>query len=302
MEISNLPVAAPQNNAIIEIEKSRAVQEVQAAMVVAKNFPRDEMTSYTKIMRACERPSMAKSAMYRFKRGDGFVSGASVYLAKMMARNFGNMKIGIREISRVSATPQAPGRSMCESFCHDLENNFEVVKSFEVAHVRDTSKGPVRLTSERDIYEMVANYGARRLRAAILDVIPKDFEEDALERCRKVQAIGDKSDPIEARIRRVVLGFSVFGVTQEMLEKHLGHAIDLTTVDELVDLQGIYNSLQDKTANRSDFFVVDSKSKPKEQPVIEAAQEVLESDLTGARGLQSKLAKVREMEATVAPG
>ncbi len=300
-QLSNLPVA-PQNNAIVEIEKSRAVQEVQAAMVVAKNFPRDEMTAYTKIMKACERPSMAKTAMYRFPRGDGFVSGASVYLAKMMARNFGNMKIGIREISRVSATTQAAGRSMCESFCHDLENNFEVVKNFEVAHVRDTNRGPVRLTSERDIYEMVANYGARRLRAAILDVIPKDFEEDALERCRTILAIGEKHEPMEARIRRVVLGFTVFGVTQDMLEKSLDHPIDLTTAEELVDLQAIYNSLKDKTATRSDFFAVEGKTKSKDANVIEADPEPAEIEEIGAKGLQSKLAKLREQEATVAPG
>ena len=242
----NLPTV--QTNALVEIEKSRAIQEVQAAMVIAKKFPRDMTAAYTRIMKSCERLSLAQSATYAFAKGGQTVTGPSIRLAEVLAQNYGNLDFGIRELER------REGSSIAESYCWDIETNVKQTKQFNVAHVRDTKGGGKLLTSERDIYEIIANMGARRLRNCILGIIPGDFVDDAVARCKKVLAAGDKNDPLEARIRRVVLAFKEHGVTQEMIEKRLGHAISLTTGEEIVDLQGIFNALRDKTATRQEFF------------------------------------------------
>lgn len=47
--------AMQPRNVQSEMMMSRQTQEVQAAMVIAKKFPRDEVDSYNRIMRACQR-------------------------------------------------------------------------------------------------------------------------------------------------------------------------------------------------------------------------------------------------------
>lgn len=241
----NLPA---HSSALVEIEKSRAVQEVQAAMIVAKRFPRDLTASYTRIMKSCERLSLAQSATYAYARGGQTVTGPSIRLAEVLAQNYGNLDFGVIELER------RDGSSIAEAYCHDLETNVRQRKIFTVGHVRDVKGGGKALTTERDIYEIVANMGARRLRACILGIIPGDFVDDAVARCKKVVAIGDKHDPIEARLRRVALAFDGLSVTQEMLEKRLGHKWSETNGEELAELQSIFNALKDKTARREEFF------------------------------------------------
>lgn len=249
-QVSNL-------SAIAEIERSRAIQEVQGAMIIAKRFPRDTTAAFSRIIEACKRPSLAKAALYSYPRGGETVTGASIRLAEVMAQNYGNLEFGIREIERQQ------GRSIAESYCWDLETNVKQSKIFEVPHEIYTKRGTKKLTDPRDLYELVANMGARRLRACILGIIPADIREDAETRCKKTLADGG-GEPIADRIKRMVLAFKDFGVTIEMLEKRLGHKIDLTIGEEIVDLQGIYNALKDKQAKRADFFDVNDTAQDPE--------------------------------------
>ena len=52
-----------QRNTTAEMVVSRQAQEVQAAMVIAKKFPRNEVDSYNRIMRSCQRKSLAEQSM-----------------------------------------------------------------------------------------------------------------------------------------------------------------------------------------------------------------------------------------------
>lgn len=54
-------VSAKSVNA--EMMISRQAQEVQAAMVVAKRFPRDEIEANNRILNACKRKSLAERAI-----------------------------------------------------------------------------------------------------------------------------------------------------------------------------------------------------------------------------------------------
>ena len=150
-------------NTQTEMMISRQAQEVQGAMVIAKRFPRDEVESFNRIMQSCKRKSLAESAMYEYPRGGTKVSGPSIRLAEAMAQNWGNIDFGITELE------QKNGESQVMAYAWDLETNTRQVKIFSVPHVRGTKKGNVPLTDPRDVYEMVANQGARRLRSCILD-------------------------------------------------------------------------------------------------------------------------------------
>ena len=58
-------------------------------MVIAKKFPRDEVESYNRILRSCQRKSLAESAMYEYPRGGTKVTGPSIRLAETMRTKLG---------------------------------------------------------------------------------------------------------------------------------------------------------------------------------------------------------------------
>jgi hypothetical protein len=235
---------------LMAVSESRAVAEVQAQYVIAKKFPRDENAAYIRIMKACERPFLAEQAMYAYPRGGQTVTGPSIRLAEAMAQSWGNLDCGIREIS------QSDGMSIAEAYAIDLETNIKISKTFHVAHTRDTKQGKKRLTDARDIYELVANQGSRRLRACILGVIPGDVVDAAVAQCRKTLESSDV--PIADQIRKLVLAFDELGVKTEHLEKRLGHNLDATIPAEIVTLRSIYKSIKDGMADRTQFFDIAS--------------------------------------------
>ena len=106
-----------QANAMIESESQRSIAEVQAAMAIAKRFPRDEVAAMDRIINSCQRATLAKTAMYQYPRGGQQVSGPSIRLAEAMAQHWGNIQYGIRELS------QNNGESTVEAFAWDIETN-----------------------------------------------------------------------------------------------------------------------------------------------------------------------------------
>jgi hypothetical protein len=253
-------------NSAVSVEQSRAVQEVQGAIIMAKKFPRNETACFAKIMESCKRKTLAESAMYSYPRGGEKVSGASIRLAETLAKYWGNIQFGIVELS------QENGSSEVMAYAWDLETNTRQVKQFSVKHSRYTkSKGVVKLTDPRDIYEMTANQGARRLRACILGVLPSDLLESAVEECEKTLK-GDNSVPLVDRVRTCIAKFAEIGVSQQMIEKRLNHNIDAIDVHELVALGKIFNSLRDNMSKIEDHF---EKNKVESAPISKEDSEAL---------------------------
>ena len=76
--MENLLPAQQRSQGVEAVESARAVQEVQASLIIAKKFPRDQNEAYTRIMTACQRPSLAKDALYAYPRGGQMVTGPSL--------------------------------------------------------------------------------------------------------------------------------------------------------------------------------------------------------------------------------
>lgn len=272
-----------QKNTQTMMMVNRQAQEVQAAMVIAKKFPRDEVESYNRILRSCQRKSLAESAMYEYPRGGTKVTGPSIRLAETMAQNWGNLDFGITELE------QTDGESQVMAYAWDLETNTRQVKIFSVPHVRSTKKGNVLLTDPRDIYEMVANQGARRLRSCILGIIPGDVVEAAVEECQKTLATGN-DEPLIDRVRKGIKMFEDrFSVTQEMVEKYIGCKSEAFSENDMIRLNNVYRSLRDGMAKREDFFEIPTPDSDKEDPEIQnpfSSQKEPEEKKTGKRGVK----------------
>lgn len=260
----------PQTRAggMTEIAQSRQAQEVQAAVVMARRFPRDTTQALTRILEDCKRSGLAEKAVYEYARGGTKVTGPSIRLAEAIARSWGNIDCGVTELERKQPIGNLPGESTVQAFAWDLETNTRITKVFTIRHFRDTKKGGYALTDERDIYEMIANNGARRLRACILGIVPADIVEQAIEQCDKTMRGGQ--GPLIDRVRQMVVYFKdQFGVSQEMIEKRLQHKIEATTENELVSLKKIANAIKDGFADRTEYFELNQESEAKEAPKSE---------------------------------
>jgi len=239
--------AKPEMGVVANAQASRQMAEVQSAMVIAKKFPRDETASISRIVNSCKRIGLAEAAMYSYPRGGQQITGPSIRLAEAIAQAWGNLDFGIVELE------QRSGESVVMSYCVDLETNTRQTKVFTVKHERDKKTGNVRLTDSRDIYEMTANQGARRLRSCILGVIPGDVVDTAIEQCETTIKKGS-GEPLIDRIRKMVNAFGELAVTKEMLEKRLGHNIDATNETEFVSLRKIFVSIKDGMSSREQWF------------------------------------------------
>lgn len=250
--------------AAVDVAQARAAQEVQAAMVIAKRFPRDTAAAFGRIRDACKRPTLAERAIYTYPRGGQAVTGPSIRLAEVLAQNWGNLDFGIIELE------QRDGGSDVMAYAWDLETNTRQVKVFTIKHERHTRRGVSALTDPRDVYELTANNGARRLRACILGVIPGDVVDAAVDQCEKTLA-GGHQEPRADRIRKMAEAFDGLGVTAEMLQARLGHPIDKTSEHELVTLRGIYSSIKDGMSSVEDHFASPTNRPTGEEALRSAA-------------------------------
>lgn len=249
-EVSNKPIAIGFQNinqGTVAIEASRAIAEAQSKLAIAKQFPRDEITAYAKMMESCRRPTMAKSALYSFPRGGKSVDGISIRLAEEMARCWGNLDYGIKELSRDN------GKSEMQAYAWDLETNTISSQNFTVMHQREVNKKMQTLTSERDIYENNANQGARRVRSRILAILPNWFVSDALAEINKTLA-GDSDVPLIDRVKKMVDAFGKMGVSKDQIEGRLKRKVETMTIDDLTEYTKIYNGLRQGETKASDWF------------------------------------------------
>lgn len=236
----------PKGNAATMVAQTREMAEAVAAMQMAKACPRDVVAARDRILNSCTRPKLAEGAVYCYSRGGTEVTGPSIRLAEMLAQNWGNMSFGIRELE------QRNGESTCEAFAWDMETNARQTKVFQVPHVRHTKKGDTRLTDPRDIYELVANNGARRLRACILGIIPGDIVEEAVEACDRTLKV--KFEVTPERIAKMLETFGGYGVSKERVEARVQCHIEAIKPAQLALLGKIANSIRDGMSKPEDWF------------------------------------------------
>ena len=240
-------------------EQARAIAETQAAMVVARMNPRDEKIAFDRIINACARISLAERAVYSYPRGGQEITGPSIRLAEAVAQNWGNLQWGLRELSRDR------DQSTVQAFAWDLETNTKREITFTVALKRDTKRGSYALTDNRDIYELVANQGARRMRACLLSLIPGDVIDSAIRQCQfTLECEINKTPDV---LKRTLDAFAPFGVTKAMIEKRFGRHFESLGAGQIVLLRNIYASLRDGFGVVADYF---EPEEPKEQAKLES--------------------------------
>lgn len=271
-QLAQRPVAGTSQ--ATAIEQTRAMEEVRAAVVVAQQCPRNVPQAIAAMRETCQQRALAERAFFRYSRAGSQVSGASVHMARELARCWGNIQYGIHELSR----DDAAGQSEMFAFAWDLETNTRSSATFIVPHARDTTKGGRKpIVDLRDVYENNANMGARRVREAIFSVLPAWFTEEAKDLCMATLSDTKGGKTLPQQITESVAWFATsMSVTQAQLEDKLGRPASDWTPGDVASLRVISTSLQ-----RGETTVADEFPKPT-APRLTAAEITGATDQQGA--------------------
>jgi hypothetical protein len=273
IEPSALPAPARIGQATA-VEQSRAVAEVAAAVQVAQMNPRNVVAAVEDMRRACGQLRLAERAFFRFPRAGGAVTGASVHLARELARCWGNFQHGVAELRRDDDAAQ----SEMIAWAWDVQTNSRASTTFIVPHARDTQQGRKDLTELRDIYENNANNAARRVREMIFGLLPVWFVEEAKTIATETLRAGDGS-PVEERARKAVEAFAArFRVRQDRIERRLGAPVNAWTVHDVATLSTIFASLDRGEITVEDEFPTERLT------VADVAPKTVEVTLDGESG------------------
>lgn len=226
---------------------ARATQEIQASLVIGQRFPRNEIQAKARIIQACQRKGLAAVAEYEYSRGGTRITGPTIDLLRAIASRWGNLLYGWDEVDR------RDGMSRVRCWAWDTQSNSRAERTMQVRHWRDTQGGGYELTDERDIYELIANQAARRVRACLEEVIDSDIIADAVDACRETLSKGEKV-PLRDRAVQMLNAFTEFGVTQAMIETRLGNKLEAISENQLASLRRIFKSLKDGVGKREDYF------------------------------------------------
>lgn len=244
------PVPVPSNlGQATAVEQSRAIAQVQAAVVMARQFPRSQQSAIAEMRDACGRIELARRAFFSFPRSGQTVSGASVYLARELARIWGNIDYGLNEMKR----DDEHGQSEMQAYAWDLQTNARSTRTFIIEHARDTRQGRKKLTELRDISDNNNNFGARNVREMIYAVLPQWFTDMAQDACRATIDSGG-GEALPARRDKVITAFGRGRITVDQLTDKIGAPVDEWTHADVSDLEILYGSLSRKEITRDEAF------------------------------------------------
>jgi len=226
-QINDLSVVYNQDKAVIDVQ-----------IATAKAYPRNLKRAIDNSLAIVTLDSeTASTCTYSLPRGGKPVTGPTVHLAKILAQNWGNLRIEAKVVSieQKQITSQA--------IAFDLENNLAIK-----VEVKRSIMGKLGRFND-DLITMTGNAAnAIALRNAILSVIPKAVVDKVYGEALKT-ITGDLSDETKliAKRKKVFDGFrETYNLTQQQVLLAIGKAaIEHVTQDDLVVLIGIAQAIKD---------------------------------------------------------
>lgn len=232
----------PSGELGVNRDVARVVQEVQGAIIVAKQFPRNEDEARVRLIRACKRPNFAEEAEYEFPRGGNDVSGPSVVLAREAARVWGNIQFGFE------ITQEDDVWRTIRAWAWDVEANskpFQEDRFKKLIQRKRNGETQWVKPDERDLRELTNRRAAVCYRNCILQIIPRDLIDEAIDQARITIKDRAAKDPDGERKRIADAFAGDLNVMPKTLETILGHPLAEASPAEIAKLRAIYKSIRD---------------------------------------------------------
>ncbi|OHU29584.1 hypothetical protein BKG74_03375 [Mycobacteroides chelonae] len=243
------PVSPAPRTAISQatsVEQSRAVAEVQSAVIVAQQIPRDLNRAEAEMRDACGRMTMAEQAFYQVKnRG----TGPSVHLMRELARVWGNVQYGVNELHRDDNRAE----SEILAWAWDVQTNTRATRTFIVPHARMAKGRRQELTDLGDITNNNNNAGARAVRECISAILPKWFTEEAQNICKNTIENGE-GIPLPKRVEIMLGKFRELGITEAQLENKIGKKRGAWDAGDVAQMGITYTSITRDGMDKAEAF------------------------------------------------
>lgn len=244
---------------------AQAQAHVNAMYIMAERKPRDIMEVRKRLLEDCKRRRFAEEAEYTLPRAGKKITGPSIRFAEAALRALRNIHV------KTIVTYEDDDKRVGEVIAIDLEANIPISSGFsfdktverkklkggeDLVGTRVNSQGQkihiIRAT-EADALMKQESIVSRIRRNLILQLLPGDIKDEALEVCKETMRSGDAEDP-KATARKLCDAFGTLGVTPRQLADYLGHSVEDVTPDEAAELRGIFASIRDKESTWADVM------------------------------------------------
>jgi hypothetical protein len=268
---------------------ARAKAEIEARWIVAMRQPRSWDKVRLDLLRECERPGFAESAMFSIKRGrkkneatgrweDNMVEGLTIRFAEAAMRSMGNLS------AEPTVVYDDNDKRIVRVTVMDLESNVTYVEEFvmrKVVERKELREGQASLgerfnaygdrvhlveATDDDVAQKQAVLASKAIRNSVLRLLPGDYRDDCIRRIAETKTAVVNKDPDKAK-RDILEAFHRLGVGPDAIATYLGHPLEQTTPAELVELRGIFAAVREGEASWSDVLSAregegDGKGKP----------------------------------------
>jgi len=244
-------------DAIFQADKALIDQQIATAHAFPRNIKRATDNSVAIVTMDKE---TAETCTYSVPRGGKAITGPSVYLAKIIAQQWGNMRVEAKVISVDNKQVTS------HAVCWDLESNLAIKVEVKRSVIGKNGR------FNDDMITVTGNAAnSIALRNAVLAVVPKAVVDKVYKAAKEV-ITGDVSDEnkLKAKRRQVVDGLKgTYNVTEAEVLSAVGKAsLDHLTADDIVVLIGVGTAIKDGDTT-IDYAFKKVKDAPKPEVLIE---------------------------------
>ena len=231
----------------------RAVIDSQIA--TAKAYPRNlKRCRDNSIAIATMNLKTAESCRYSLPRGGKKITGASVHLARIVAQQYGNMRVESR-VKQITATT-----IVAEAIAFDLEVNYAVKA--------EVTKKILDKDGRKYNEDMIVTTGqaacAIAWRNAVLQIIPNSIVDDIYNAALNM-VVGDLSNEekmIKARKVWIDYFVSTYSATEQKVLEVFGlRSVNQITAEVLADMKALDQGIKDKMYDAFEVFGDKEKQK-----------------------------------------
>ena len=261
-----------QDQNVIQVDAIERAN-VDSQVATAKQYPRDVRRCVdNSIVMATIDKKTAQSCGYALPRGGKMLTGPSVHLAKLIVRNWGNIRAEAKVVQITDKQVVSRGT------CWDLENN--VATAFEV---RRSIVGKTGHRFSDDMITVTGNAAnAIAYRNAVFSVIPKSVVDKVYESTQRY-IIGDISDDDKLITRRknsIDFFKNEYGISEEEVVKLCGkQTVNQIKTEQIALLIGITQAITDGDTT-VDELMAPFRKKEKINSIAEIAAEAAETEET----------------------
>jgi hypothetical protein len=235
---------------------AQASAEIQARWVMAMKMPRQMTQVRSELIKECQRPALAKRAVYKLPRGGKTITGLTIRFAEVAMRCMGNMNAESKtlyetdedRLIRVTVTDYEKNASWTRDVTvKKTVERKQLARGQRPIRSRVNSSGDmVHLVeaTEDEVTQKEAVAISKVSRTGILRMIPGWLQDEARAVAERVAADAAAKDPDSER-NEMLDHFATQRISPEMLSSYLGHPVEQSTPAETAELRFLYRALRE---------------------------------------------------------